>query len=169
MERAILRYGLVGILLSGCNSDGKQNETPLIAVWVTDSCEQALYETGQPSNTWVRGLYQFTHEGSLLVGYEMYADASCFSVSSKKLPFDPQLTISFSDDGPVTLEEGIIGHPLTITMGEGDQLVSVDAYYTINDGSLCVSDAFTLEALSFGISPTGMDAIDFEHCLTMSF
>lgn len=158
---------LTTLLIGGCeNSNNDSSNSPLLGVWVTESCEQASDNTGAPVNVWLKSLYEFTDQGSIRVGREEYTESNCSTASNLVEPSEGQVPIKYTDQGQVLLQEGINGGSLFIEMGEGAQLVSLDAFYSINNGSLCFSDAFTFEALTFGISQSGTDAIDFSNCLT---
>lgn len=139
----------------------------MLGIWITESCERASDSNGVLVNTWLKALYEFTAYGTIRIGHERYTDSNCSSPSDTMDPAEAQIPITFTDQGEVLLQEGVDGGGLLIEMGEGQQFVSIEAFYTINNDSLCFSDAFTFEALEFGISQTGTDAIDFENCLTM--
>jgi hypothetical protein len=161
-----ITIGIIGLLATGCNGNNDTNSSPLLGVWVTESCEQASDSNGMFVNFWLKGLYEFTEHGTLLKGYEEYTDSSCEIPHDTVEPHEDTIPITYTDQGQVVLQEGINGGELVIEMGEGTGLVSVDGFYTINSGSLCFSDAFTFEATEFGITQSGADAIDFDHCLT---
>lgn len=154
------------LLLGGCPShDTGTNQSPLVGAWISDSCEQSFDSSGSPVNAWIRSLYEFTSQGTIRLGREEYADANCVTLHGSVAPVELDVPVMYVDKGPQALLEGIEGAGLVIEMGSGEQLLSVEAYYTINGGKLCLSDAFTFEALRFGISESGNDAIDFSHCL----
>ncbi len=165
MDRNLILFCLIGSLVSACNSDDEKNESPLLGLWITESCEQATDSSDMPVNTWLKGLFEFTRGGVILLGHEYYSDSNCIQLTERKEPMEAEVPILYTDYGQTILEEGISGNGLAIEMGEGVQHFAVDAYYTINNGSLCFSDAFTFEAAVFGISQTGSDSIDFNHCL----
>ncbi|MDH5446841.1 MAG: hypothetical protein OEY52_14925 [Gammaproteobacteria bacterium] len=156
------------IILSGCGSGDTNNtqpSTPLLGVWVTESCEQISDKNEVPQNIWFKGLYEFTDQGKILLGAEQYSDSNCITHSKTRTPAEVNVPITYQDHGPQTLQEGINGGGLLIEIGEGDQLISTDAFYTIQNNSLCFSDAFTFEALKFSNSGPGTEAIDFDNCL----
>ena len=167
MKSRSIIIGLVALLTTGCNSDSNTNISPLLGIWVTESCAQASDSNGIPVNVWVKSLYEFTTYGTIRLGREEYTDSNCVTFSDVVAPAEAQIPITYTDQGQVLLQEGIAGGDLLIEMGEGAQFLSVKAFYTINNGSLCFSDAFTFEATTFGISQSGTDAIDFNNCLTM--
>jgi len=153
------------ILLSGCgggDSNNTDTTSSLVGVWVTESCEQASDSNGTLQNIWIKGLYEFTNQGKVLLGKELYLDSNCITISSTQTPAEQITPITYKDQGSRLLQEGINGGGLQIS----NQSLSIDAFYTINNNSLCFSDAFTFEALKFGISQSGTDAIDFNKCLT---
>ncbi len=156
---------IISFLIVGCQGDRSNNISPLLGNWITNSCEQASDSGGSPINKWLVGLFEFTPQGTIRFGHKEYADSDCVTLNSSVAPANGDIPVMYNDKGPQTLQEGIEGDKLLIEMGSGDQFVSREAYYTINDGKLCFSDAFTFEALKFGISESGADAIDFSHCL----
>jgi hypothetical protein len=166
MNIRCITVGIIGLLATGCNDNNDTNSSPLLGVWVTESCEQASDDNGMFVNLWLKGLYEFTKYGTIREGYEEYTDSGCEILNDTVEPYEDTVPITYTDQGQVVLQEGINGDALLIEMGEGTELVSVDGFYTINSGSLCFSDAFTFEATVFGITQSGEEAIDFEHCLT---
>ena len=167
MKKIGIIIGLITLLITGCeNSNNNNNNSPLLGVWVTESCVQASDSNGSPINLWLKALYEFTTQGTIRFGLEEYTDSNCVTLSNVVDPAESQVPISFTDQGEVLLQEGINGGGLLIEMGTGAQFVSIDAFYTINSNVLCFSDAFTFEALTFSVSQSGTDAIDFNNCLT---
>jgi hypothetical protein len=167
MKRRSIIFVIVALLTTGCNSDNNTNSSPLLGIWITESCAQASDSNGMPVNVWVKALYEFTTFGTIRVGREVYTDSNCVTLSDTVDPAESQIPIRYADQGQVLLQEGITGGNLLIEMNDGAQLLSVEAFYTINNGALCFSDAFTFEATVFGISQSGTDAIDFNNCLTI--
>ena len=156
-------------ILSGCGggTDETQPASPLIGVWITESCEQASDSNGTLVNIWLKALYEFTTQGEILIGREEYSDSNCVTHNNTVEPTTLNTSVTYQDRGTKLLQEGIDGGGLLIEMGTGNQFVSVDAFYTINNSLLCFSDAFAFEALGFGVSESGTDAIDFNNCLIM--
>ncbi|MEW8624713.1 MAG: hypothetical protein AB2551_03060 [Candidatus Thiodiazotropha sp.] len=167
MNKSLINTLCLALFISGCGSDNDSDPSPLLGRWVTESCEQAKYEDGTPTNTWYRGYYEFTVFQTIQLEHSTYSDSNCTQFLDVTSPPDNNiLAATYQDTGERQLQEGISGRGLTIELGEDERRIDVDAFYTINNGSLCFSDAFTFEALIFGVSETGSDNIDFEHCLT---
>jgi len=156
------------LLLSGCDSDSSSNNesSPLLGTWVTEACEQASDSNGALINLWLKGLYEFTAQGTILLGNETYSDSNCITLSSTIPLNNGAIPAIYQDLGPTLLQEGIDGGGLSIEISAGAQLLSIDAFYTINNSALCFSDVFTFEALTFALSEAGTAAIDFNNCLT---
>ena len=168
MNKVILLATLI-TMLSACGGGGNNDASstsPLIGVWVTESCKQVSDTNGAPLNIWRKALYEFNDKGEVFAGGEQYSDSNCITLSNTQAPTEVNVPVTYQDHGSLTLQEGIDGGRLLIEIGSGNQLLSIDAFYTINNNSLCFSDAFTFEALGFGISQSGTDAIDFTKCLT---
>lgn len=142
----------------GDSSNSGNTDSALVGIWETQEC--AAFE----SSAWLKGTFEFTSEGAILVGYEKFSDSNCISNIGEAVQFDSP-TITFEDTGNLLLQEGIDGAGLKITFSSIINTSSVSAFYTINDGILCFSEAFTLEALGIGISEAGLAAIDFSSCL----
>jgi hypothetical protein len=152
-------------LLIGCGSSD-HNQSALAGRWVTTSCEQPSDISGTSAEVWIKSIYEFTSEGAVLNGYYRYSDSNCENLSSSTPPAAfPKYLVTYVDKSPQTLQEGIEGNALMLKVDMVDDSFSVDAFYTINAGVLCFSDAFDFGALSFGFSDMGTDAIDFTHCL----
>ncbi|MEJ2609380.1 MAG: hypothetical protein P8179_04640 [Candidatus Thiodiazotropha sp.] len=160
-----LLLSLLFFVISGCNQDDDSEKSPLLGVWVTDACEQAFDESDEPVNTWMKGLYTFTNYGTIQKRFKTYSDSNCTTLSTPSSLEEAEIPITYFDQGKKLLKEGINGGGLLIEMGAGEEFLSIDAFYTIKNGTLCFSDAFTFEALQFGITETGTDDIDFENCL----
>ena len=157
--RILVTLLLVAII--GCqHSDSDQELSPLVGQWITESCDQV-------SNHWTKAIYEFTAQGTIRLGNELYSDSNCI-VLVTALPPEESIAVpmTYQDHGPRLLQEGIDGRSISIQMGKNDQIASADAFYTINNGSLCFSDSITLEAVTFGVAQSGGDAIDFDNCLT---
>jgi len=155
-------------MLPGCGGSGSndtQSTSPLIGVWVTETCKQASDSNGVPLNVWGKGLYEFTNQGTIRLGNEQYLDSNCAVRGTPQALTDTTISITYKDNGSQLLQEGINGAALLIEIGTGNQVSSVDAFYTINNNSLCFSDAFTFEAFTFGVSELGASSIDFSNCL----
>ena len=154
------------LLLIGCN--GSSNKSPLLGSWVTESCKQSTNSSGEPQDIWLRGLYQFTTKGKILYDTDKYEDSDCISLKNNIITSENTINFTYQDSGAVVLQEGIDGGELLIEMNpEGPILepISVKGFYTINNGTLCLSDAFTFEANRFGVSELSSDDIDFNNCL----
>ena len=166
-QQTLLLFTLLTLSITGCDndSDSDNRQSPLSGTWTTVSCEQASDNEQTPVNIWYKGLYEFTLYGTIRLGSRQYSDSNCSIITDTTLPDEMEIPITYQNQGPRLLEEGIDGGGLLIEMGAGEQITSVEAFYTINDGTLCFSDAFTFEALMFGISEAGSTAIDFDHCL----
>jgi len=165
----IILITILFVVIPGCGgggADDAQSTSPLIGTWVTESCEQASDSNDMLLNTWAKGLYEFTNQGTIRIGNEQYSDSNCTVPGSTQAPSDTAIPIIYKDNGSQLLQEGINGAGLLIEVGTGSQVSSVDAFYTINNNSLCFSDAFTFEALTFGISEIGASSIDFGSCLS---
>jgi len=151
-----------GLVLSGCGSSSDDESTPLVGKWITEACEQVSDTNNVLVDVWARGIYEFTEQGAILFGLEIYSDSNCITFSSTQ---SGNSAADYNDLGPLQLQEGVDGGSLVIEMGTGTQFLSIDAFYTISNNVLCFSDAFTFEVFSFGIAESGTTAIDFNNCL----
>jgi len=142
----------------GGSADGGNTESALVGTWKTQEC--AAVE----NDIWLKGIFQFTSDGAILVGNEQFTDSNCISKVATQEPLSIQ-TITFEDSGNILLQEGIDGAGLKITVSSVSNTLSRNAFYTINNGVLCFSEAFTLEALGIGITEAGLSTIDFSSCL----
>ena len=162
----IIPVVLLSAVLSGCGGgDSDPFTSPLLGVWITELCEQAIDNNGVPVDSWVRGLYEFTVQGTIRRGSEVYSDANCVTLVSTTAPSDLTVPFTYKDNGPELLQEGINGAALFVEFGSGDQVASVNGFYTINNGSLCFSEAFTFGVSTIGVSESGSLSINFNNCL----
>ena len=168
-------------LMAGCGGgDSNINSSPLVGVWITEMCEQAINDNIEIT-AWVKGLFEFTTQGTVTVGnvsysdqgiiklgHIAYSDSNCVISTSTQTPSDVRIgqPILYQDLGEEVLQEGILGSRLTIGLTTPESIQSVTGFYTLNNGSLCFSDNVTFEPFSSGVSPTGSSAIDYENCLT---
>jgi hypothetical protein len=147
-----------------CSNDDERS--PLLGTWITEACAQASDIDGTPIERWVRGLYKFNFYGDIEIGHNSYSDSDCTHLIDNNSPSDLDTPLIFVDNGDRTLLEGISGRALSISFGEGEELILNDGFYTINSGSLCFSEVFIFEPVTFDVSKTGDKQIDFERCLT---
>jgi len=162
------KMGKTGILLTllftiGCdNNSGSplfdNGGSPLLGIWQTESCKQV-------TTIWIKGIYEFTTQGTIRLGNKTYNDANCSQLSLYQEPGELPNPVIFQDKGQQLLQEGIEGGGLYIEMPIYNNTQSFDGFYTINNSVLCFSDAFTLEADIFAVMP-GLVDIDFNNCLT---
>jgi hypothetical protein len=165
MNKLTITLCLNVLLVVGCDDNDSDSRSPLLGTWITEACEQAYDSNGLPVNIWIKSIYEFTSLGAIRIGLEEHTDPSCQKSSNVLEPTENLTLISYIDQGEVLLQEGISGGSLYIDMSNATESLSIDSFYTINDGTLCFSGAFTFGALTFGITQTGTDAIDFENCL----
>ncbi|MES9834125.1 MAG: hypothetical protein ABW139_17955 [Candidatus Thiodiazotropha sp. DIVDIV] len=159
--------------ITGCgNDDSRSNDTeqsPLLGVWLTESCEPVPQNETNVTTRWAKSYYEFTSFDTIRIKLELFSDSDCtlnYPTHETEEPIENPIPITYLDTGELLLQEGVSGGGMTINFGVAEQQVSVDAFYTINQGRLCFSDAFTFEVLKFGISEIGQAEIDFENCLT---
>jgi len=148
------------------NNHSSNITSSLIGTWTTESCEQGTDINGSLVSIWSRGLYEFTSTGTIKKGNETYLDSNCVSLNNTQLPSELPEPVIFNDLGELLLQEGINGGSLFIQMTFGSQTQSNTAFYTINSNSLCFSDVFAFQALTFSVYPSGSTAINFNRCLT---
>ena len=166
------------LLFSGCGSDNEGSQSLLVGAWITERCEQATDSKGVLINLWGKGLYEFTAQGTLTVGQVtysdqgiirigqvVYSDSNCETVIDTTDPAPLDQPVLYRDLGETLLQEGIAGYGLVISLTAPKSVQSTNGFYTLNNGSLCFSDNFTIEPFRFGVSPSGSSAIDFENCL----
>jgi len=164
MNFKIIFYVILLVLLSGCGGEETDESPSLKGTWITESCEQATDANGSLSAVWMKALYTFTDQNTILLEHELYADLNCTTMSNAT-NIEGNFNITYQDQGPLLLQEGINGGGIFIETNFNNQLQSLNGYYTINNNVLCFSDAFRFEALLFGISGLGDLAIDFNNCL----
>lgn len=165
MNKLVITLCLIALLVVGCSDGDSDSRSPLLGVWITEACDQASVSNGSPVNVWIKSIYEFTSLGTIRIGREEYTDSGCQASVNVLDPTEGEVLITYVDQGEVLLQEGIDGGSLFIDMSTETQSLGMDAFYTINNDTLCFSDAFTFGAVTFGISETGTDAIDFESCL----
>ena len=152
------------LILSGCDND--DNNSPLLGIWQTEVCEQTTDSNNQPLDSWVKGIYEFTVQGTIRLGHYLYTDSNCSLLSISHEPTELPDPVTFQDKGQQLLQEGINGGSLYIEMPNPNQMQTFDGFYTINNGSLCFSEAFIFEASTFAVVPYGLVDINFNNCLT---
>ena len=111
MNKVILLTTLF-TMLSACGGGGNNDASstsPLIGVWVTEACAQASDSNGAPVNIWLKALYEFTNQDTILLGQERYCDSNCITLSGTDNPAEQIISITFKDQGSKTLQEGIDG------------------------------------------------------------
>ena len=164
MKKRLFAFIPFSVFISSCGgSDG--DVSPLVGTWETEKCELASDLGSTTVNSWVKGIYEFTSSGRILLGKEIYEDSNC--VVQKQLIDTSESPdyIRYYDRGEVLLEEGIDGHELTIDMDSGSQPMSISAFFTINGGELCFSRAYIFEPSRFGMYESANPEIDFDNCL----
>lgn len=158
------------VFITAC--ENQSNNSQLVDLWATESCEQVIATNGAETDQWQTALYKFTNQDEILVGRETYNDSNCIAIVETVLPSElttsnTVLTVSYKDQGSAQLEEGLKGNALQITMtSSSDDSLSLDAFYIYRNDKLCFSEAFTFDVFDFGISEIGSDAINFNQCLT---
>jgi hypothetical protein len=160
---SIITYG------NSHGSENNTNQSPLIGQWISNSCKQFQDDSGAYVDHWARFIYKFTAHGTIQVTFNAYLDSECSQLDEtykNEGSINLDETLFYRDTGEHTLSEGISGRGLTISISENEVEASADAFYTINNRSLCFSKAFSFDALSFGLSEMGDTGIDFEHCLS---
>ena len=96
----------------GDSTNSDNTESALVGTWKTQECVAFV------SSTWLKGTFEFTSEGAILVGNEKFSDADCISNIGEEVPPEVPFdwpTITFEDTGNVLLQEGIDGAGLKIT------------------------------------------------------
>ncbi len=162
MNNFVTYIFFLGLVLSGCESNGNDESNPLAGKWITEACEQVSDTNNVLINFWAKGAYEFTEQGTILYGFEIYSDSNCITFSRTQLGNNAAV---YKNLGPLNLQEGVDGGGLEIGMGTRTQFLSIDAFYTISNSVLCFSDVFTFEVFNFGIAQSGTAAIDFNRCL----
>jgi len=163
-------------LLTACGGGNGADEpqtvetSPLVGTWVTEQCQRVSSIDGEPLDIWVKGQYQFTAAGTIEVQHFLYRDSSCLTDPEALDQDQPQaMSLTYRDLGAVTVEEGLTGRQLRVTMKVvyfQDESVVDNAYAVLLDGErLCTSGNLILGSSFVSIPPDGSTAIDFENCL----
>lgn len=169
MTRVYNTVLLAVTLLGACNhNESGAPSSPLIGEWITTACEQAVDGSDNPIDLWMRGIFMFEEGGVIVYSYEEHEDSSCTGTATIVTPDVIGETGTFEELRSVLLEEGINGTVIRFTSpvdpDTGDAF-SVDAFYTINSGTLCFSRGARFVPSGYQISMAGASAIDFENCL----
>jgi len=146
-----------------CDNSG---DPELIGNWKTLACEQAKDRNDVPYESWARGNYEFTSLGTLIFYPETYDDSQCINISETQNPISFEGSVTYQDNGQVTLQEGISGHAFTLSIFAEQETHEFNGFYSISNGKLCFSSMFRFDSFGFGVFSSGEDAIDFEICLT---
>lgn len=167
MRNLIAALLMMSIL--GCRHDGSSQESSsLLGKWITDSCEQNDI-TGLGGNTttiWVKGIYEFLSNGQIIVSFRDYDDSSCSGEFTLVEPIaESGQFLAFNDLGKETLEDGVEGGRVEITIPT-EESITVVGFYAQNNGSLCFSDNLNFDAFSWSSSGAEYTSIDYEKCLT---
>ncbi|MBD3669550.1 MAG: hypothetical protein HUJ29_02165, partial [Gammaproteobacteria bacterium] len=136
--------------------------------WITNSCQQVPDSNENIIEYWSKGSYEFTTSNEIIFGNTTYSDSNCISEISSQTSNVDGFGVAYQDLGEAVLQEGINGRGVSIEMGADANRITVSGYYTIINNTLCLSDAFTLEPLTFNVSPEGSKSIDFANCLGRS-
>ncbi|MCG7984820.1 MAG: hypothetical protein JAY90_18965 [Candidatus Thiodiazotropha lotti] len=162
-------------LLNGCNDDNnsenRTEQSPLVGLWVTESCEHVEQEESNTTQIWAKGSYEFTSFGAMYMEPKAYYDSDCTRPrpqANDPAPIHLYQPDTYQDLGETMLQEGIIGRSLIIEFNFDGVKYPIDAYFTINQDRLCFSEVLILEALRFGFENDGSTDIDFEACLIRS-
>ena len=161
----------LSILLAGCDDTHNSSPlytSPLIGTWITESCEQAVDINMMPIDTWVKGLYKFTDQGTIQVGKNNYYDSDCINLSFSYPPYErinPNEHTKYVDNGELLLQEGINGNSLLIENSLSFYNKPLSFFFTIHNNILCFSDAIKFEAQVFSITTDGSESINFINCL----
>ncbi|MCG8014229.1 MAG: hypothetical protein JAY64_21360 [Candidatus Thiodiazotropha weberae] len=66
-------------LLNGCNDDNnsenRTEQSPLVGLWVTESCEHVEQEESNTTQIWAKGSYEFTSFGAIYMEPKAYYDS----------------------------------------------------------------------------------------------
>ena len=162
MMKGLITISLL-LFLSACENNTAIS--PLAGNWITESCEQADDANGKPLDFWVRGLYEFSAAGNILLGTRGYSDSNCQTQVQYRPPAPLDTAFTFEDLGEAFLQEGIEGRGLRVRMASASRSLEVSGYYVVDNNRACFSEAFTFHARRIGVSESGTDAIDFGNCL----
>ncbi len=160
-------------VITGCgDSDNSQQNinSPLLGAWETATCVKDpttvnMFSTGQP---WAKGTYEFMQNGDIIFTARGYSDSTCTS-SAIGLNLISSLIANFHDFGEVTLEEGISGNKINISIQNWGQPDSVDGFYTINNNTLCFSYSYIFDATGISVLLEQGPPIDFTTCLVPQY
>ena len=146
------------------NSGPVSHESSLIGVWETEACEQSTDLRGDLINIWSKGIYHFTESERINFRPQSYLDSGCITL-------DTSATLEyyeygdFKDLGKETLQEGISGNRILISIVSPSSGVDVEAFYTINNNVLCFSSTFTFGPNRIVTYGKTRNNIDFARCL----
>ena len=159
----ILLLLFISISIISCEKGG---DPELIGNWKTIACEQAKDRNDVPYDSWGRGIYEFTSLGTIIFYPETYDDSQCTNKTEIQNPISYEASVTYQDNGEVTLQEGISGHAFIMTISAQQETHEFSGFYSISNRKLCFSSIFRFDAFGFGAFSSGEDAIDFEICLT---
>ena len=159
---------LLSIFLSGCHHDNSDNDkSVLLGNWITEACEQSVNSDGGLINQWAQGIYLFQSNGDIEMSFRSFSDSSC---SGEYEPIQRTVVTNFSltfiDNGKVTLEEGIEGGSISVTFDFEEQNMVTEGFYTINSELLCFSDNLNFDPNGISTSEAEYSSIDFEKCMS---
>ncbi|WP_455219192.1 hypothetical protein [Kaarinaea lacus] len=166
MKLLSIIFSIFFVAISGCDRGGNSNLSPLVGVWITESCESHISNDGVSEETWRKGVYEFTARGELITGWETYGDSNCVEYLSTQIFNSSNSHVVYKDLGAQMLQEGIIGAGLSLQLVVLDQpTTAVYGYYAIIDNRVCFSERFVFEVSYLTMFSTNSDAIDFNSCL----
>ncbi len=154
-------------VITGCSNSDNPNQninSPLLGTWETQACEEVTDSSlSAPFTTWSKATYEFFQNGDIVFTPDNYLDSTCINKINSLRPDFP--IAAFRDFGEITLEEGILGNKLNITIQATGQTISTSGFYTINNNILCFSHSYSFEPNTFGVSLNERPPIDFTTCL----
>jgi hypothetical protein len=125
-------------------------------IWMTSDCNQG-------DEGYIKTLFEFTADGSILAGHQGFHDSSCTSTSDTIYPYNEART--YTQGAIQTLQDGTSGYPITVA--GFDDGGTADGYYTITaQNELCFSTNFTVNTNVLSSDGTNTSEINYNNCLT---
>jgi len=162
--KRLLTVAFLPVILSACSSEGDTEDSPLVGTWITEACGQMSDDSGNQLDAWSRGLFEFSGDGRLLLGFREYGDSNCQTLTRTQAPADQGLDLRFADLGETTLPDGLEGRRLRITEGSFPPSFSSEGTYLIMQRQACFSYAFRFRPTGIGFSSDSAD-INYLDCL----